>query len=254
MSKERWFNKLFIDEAKPALNRHSGSGGEKTRSIKTYLEAGGTFQSKDVEDYRPLLEYDDTENVSLKMLFYQSKAKYVPSLNAKGSDSIQVMFAGCSNLIEVPFLDTAHILSVQQFVDGCSLLEVIPAYDFRKVIYTNNIFRNCSNLKEIWIKNIPNTIQVASGDTYGHLLTVDSLVHLIQELIPPSLRQQTLTIGEINREKLTNVHIRLIEITDAMRAEDDLIDQKLPFEVCESTDEGAIPIIDYANSKNWNIA
>ena len=38
-----------------------------------------------------------------------------------------------------------------------------------------------------------------------------------------------------------------------MRAEDDLIDEKLPFEVCESADEGGMLTTDYVGLKNWSI-
>ena len=114
------------------------------------------------------------------------------------------------------------------------------------------MFYNCSALTDVRLRNIKVSITVGSGTTYGHLLTVDSLVHLIYELRDTG-SSKTLTVGSANLEKLANVYVRTIDITDAMRAEDDLIDKKLPFEVCESTDEGAMLITEYVMLKNWAV-
>ena len=38
-----------------------------------------------------------------------------------------------------------------------------------------------------------------------------------------------------------------------MRASDILVDRKLPFEVCNSTDSGAMTISEYLALKNWQI-
>ena len=107
-------------------------------------------------------------------------------------------------------------------------------------------------MKEIWIKNIKVDIQVGSGETWGHLLTEESLIHLVKELRDTG-SAKTLTVSTPSLEKLSSVYVRTIDITDEMRAEDDLIDEKLPFEVCESTDEGAMLITDYVGLKNWSI-
>lgn len=103
-----------------------------------------------------------------------------------------------------------------------------------------------------YLRNIKTNLQVGSGTSYGHLLTLDSLTHLIYELRDTG-SLKTLTVGSANLEKLANVYVKTVDITDEMRAEDDLIDEKLPFVVCESTDEGAMLIIDYAVFKNWDI-
>lgn len=39
-----------------------------------------------------------------------------------------------------------------------------------------------------------------------------------------------------------------------MIADDDLIESKLPCEVCESTDESAMLLEDYIYLKNWKLA
>ena len=115
------------------------------------------------------------------------------------------------------------------------------------------IFEYCRKLTDVRLRNIKTNLQVGSGTSYGHLLTVDSLTHLIYELRETG-STKTLTVGSANLEKLADVYVKLVDITDEMRAEDDLIDEKLPFVVCESTDEGAILITDYVSSKNWKIS
>jgi hypothetical protein len=63
----------------------------------------------------------------------------------------------------------------------------------------------------------------------------------------------TLTVGTANLAKLEGIYVKLIDITDDMRAEDDLIDEKYPFVQCESTDDGAMTIADYMTTKMWTL-
>lgn len=227
------------------------------RSIKKYLEAGGNFRMSNVVDFRPLLEYNDTENVTScwSMFDAASSTEYIPLLNTKKCDNFGYMFLSLTKIKEIPFIDTTKGKNFTGFLKNCYVLPVVPAFDVRNAksnaLYI--MFENCRSLTEIWIKNIGANLQVGSGDAYGHLLTLESLIHLIKELRDTG-SLKTLTIGNVNLEKIANVYVRTIDITDEMRAEDDLIDEKLPFEVCESTDEGAMLITDYVALKNWSIA
>ena len=179
-----------------------------------------------------LLSYDDTENaIQMTGMFRFSKGITHPPL----FDTRKVGYAG--NAFR------------------SSDVEVIESYDFRSAYNLNDIVTDCPNLKECWIKNIKANLKVCSGEDYGHLLTPESLIHLIKELRDTG-STKTLAIGDVNLAKLTSTYVRVLadgEISDEMRAEDDLIDEKLPFAICESTDEGAMHIVDYAKLKNWDV-
>ena len=166
--------------------------------------------------------------------------------------SAESMFYACSNLERVPLFDTSKILVMDYIFYGCSKLKVVPAFDFRILKNGNNLFTNCSALEEIWVRNIKCNLPVGSGEAWGHLLTEESLIHLVRELRDTG-SVLTLTVSTPSLEKLSNIYVRTIDVTDEMRAEDDLIDEKLPFEVCESTDEGAMLITNYVALKNWSI-
>lgn len=176
----------------------------------------------------------------------------VPLFDTRSVTNMNNMFYKCQSLTTVPLFDTRSVTYMSYTFNNCSKLTTVPSFDARSVMSMPNIFNNCQALTEIWLRNIKCNLQVGSGTSWGHLLTVDSLVHLCYELRDTG-SSNTLTVGSANLEKLAAVYVRSIEITDEMRAEDDLIDEKLPFEVCESTDEGATLISEYVQLKNWII-
>lgn len=197
----------------------------------------------------------DTSNVTTMryMLRSCSKLTSVPLFDTSKVTNMSYMLNYCEALTTVPLYDTSKVTTMESMFGNCYALTTVPPLDMRNVTGTNSMFNSCKALTEIWVKNIKTNLQVGSGTSYGHLLTVDSLAHLIYELRKQSA-SRTLTVGSANLEKLADVYVKAIDITDEMRAEDDLIDEKYPFVRCESTDEGAMLITDYATTiKNWTI-
>ena len=170
--------------------------------------------------------------------------------------SMANMFQSCSNLTSVQFTDTRKVDSLKNMFASCAKLTTILGLDMRSYITngaTQNWLVGCSALTECKLYNIRNYIQVSDGASYGNLLTLESLLHLCKECIYNGVAY-SLTMGSANLEKLANVYVKLIPITDEMRAEDDLIDKKYPFVQCESTDEGAMLVEDYMAMKLWQLA
>lgn len=151
--------------------------------------------------------------------------------------------------------NTTKVSDFAAMFRDCTSLETVKNLDVRSGVMYNalmQMFNYCSKLTTLEIKNIRATLQIGSGTSYGHLLTLDSLIGIIGELIDTG-SMLTLTVGTANLEKLANVYVKTITITDEMRAEDEFIDSKLPFEVCESTDEGATLITNYVGEKHWQL-
>lgn len=200
--------------------------------------------------------FDASKVTSMVSMF--SSCNYllnVPLYDTSNVTNMNSMFSPCYSLRTVPLFDTRKVTGMSYMFQGCGELVEIPSFDIRNVVDTYALtyfVESCTKLTDCRLRNITTNLQVGSGTSYGHLLTLDSLIHLIKECRDTG-SLKTLTVGSANLEKLANVYVRTIEITDEMRAEDDLIDEKLPFEVCESTDEGAMLIVDYAVEKNWSI-
>ena len=199
----------------------------------------------------PLFDTSNVTNMSF-MFYYCIALTTVPLYSTRNVTDMNRMFYNCTALTSVHLFDTSKVTNMNSMFYKCTKLTSVLSFDMRAVTYTSSMFNNCTNLTDCLLNNIKMNLQVGSGTTYGHLLTVESLLHLIKELVNVG-SSRTLTIGTANLRKLANTYVKLIDITDEMRAEDEFIDQKLPFEVCESTDEGAMLISDYALSKLWTI-
>ena len=193
----------------------------------------------------------DTSNVTDMMLMFNSCTSLttIPELDTSNVTTMMKMFYGCTALTTIPELDTSNVTDMNSMFSGCTALTTIPELDTSNVTNMWEMFYGCTALETCLLKNIKVTVNLS----YNPLLTLDSLIHLIKELCNTG-SSKTLTLGSTNKAKLSDTYVKLVTITDEMRAEDDLIDEKLPFEVCESTDDGAMLITNYVTQKNWKLA
>ena len=196
----------------------------------------------------------DTSKVTNMSYMFRGclKLTTIPQLDTSKVTDMSYMFTNCSKLTTIQQLDTSKVTNMSYMFRGCSNLTTIQQLDTSNVANVSNMFTSCSKLTECRLKNIKINLQVSSGTSYGHLLTVDSLLFMIGELINVNA-SRSFTIGNANLNKLASIYVKLIDITDEMRVEDEFIDQKLPFEVCESTDEGAYLVKNYVTLKNWTL-
>ena len=134
-------------------------------------------------------------------------------------------------------------------------LEQILGLDMYSCTKDSNIFGECMHLQELTVKNIRISI-VISTNRIAVNLSRNSLLGVAKELWDNSgsSTAKTLTITTAHKTTLDGIYVKLIPITDEMRAEDPYIDNKKPFVECASTDEGAMTVSNYITvEKNWTI-
>ena len=134
-------------------------------------------------------------------------------------------------------------------------LEQILGLDMYSCTKDTNLFSSCQQLKELTIKNIRISI-VISTNRIAVNLSRNSLLGVAKELWDNSgsSTAKTLTITTAHKTTLDGIYVKLVPITEEMRAEDPYIDNKKPFVECASTDEGAMTVSNYITvEKNWTI-
>lgn len=212
----------------------------------------------------------DTINVKNMSYMFNSCKNVIsiPQLDTSSVTDMSYMFNNCYKLSVIPRLNTEKVVNMSSMFRNCQDIITIPALDTRKVVDMNKMFSAANNLKTIEgiymdsvtrntdflysnskletlnLYNIKLSLTIGSGTSWGHLLSVDSLVGCCKECVQQS-SAKTLTVGTANLEKLANVYVKLLEDDGS---------GKLPCEVCESTDEGAMLISEYMTLKNWQLA
>ena len=170
------------------------------------------------------------------------KLTSIPQIDTSNVTNTSSMFTSCSSLTTIPQMDTSKVTTMQSMFTNCRSLTTIPQMDMSNVTVSTSMFNDCNKLTNLDLRNIKTNLQIGSGTSWGHLLTVDSLVNIIKELVTQT-SYKTLTMGTANLEKIANLYCKIIDDTDP----------KKTMELCESTEEGAMILTDYAQLKKWNI-
>ena len=204
----------------------------------------------------------NTSNVrTMKNMFNSCKGLVnldLSSFDTSSVSSINGMFTNCTDLtsLDLTGWNTSNNTDWQSVFRGChSLQNILGTIDMIRGGYTGNMFYQCIRLTTVTLKNIKANLKIGSGTSDGHLLTLDTLINTIKELWDYSSGTTTynLILSTPSKELLSNVYVKLITATEEQIAQDPNIIYKMPCEVCESTDEGAMLITDYATLKKWTI-
>ena len=189
---------------------------------------------------------DTSKITSMYYMFYKcTSLTTVPNIDTSKVTSMNGTFKDCTSLTTIPDMNTSNVTFMNETFENCSSLTTITNMDISKVTNMQRVFYRCSKLEYLNLLNVKIDIQIGSGNSWGHLIQKDCLIQIISELIKPSSGTCTLTMGTANTAKLADTYVKLLEDDGS---------GKYPFELCESTVEGAMTITDYCLYKNWQLA
>lgn len=251
----------YPEKIREAIESVAGSGGATPniwgRALKNLTSFYNLFKNlsdmTDADLATSGISKDNTSQVtSVEGMFCRcSSITRTPEMDLQNCTSMKLFVERCAGLKSLPMYDTKKVTNFESCIYNCVELEEIPAWDVRSGTRFGYCVSYNPNVKNIWFKNIK-----ANFDLTTCGVTQECIIHIIRELRNTG-SIKTLSLGSGHNTKITgnnDVYVKLVDITDEMRAEDDLIDEKLPFEVCESTDDGAMTITDYVFEKNWQLA
>lgn len=204
-----------------------------------------------------LSHFNTSKVTNMSHMFERSELRTldVSSFDTNNVTDISYMFRENEfKELDLTSFDTSKITNLQNMFSGCSNLEkIIGTIDLIGATNISGMFLNCNFLRTVTVKNIKQNFSIGTSTPY--VVLADTLVNVIKELWDYSGGTTTykLTIGSNNISKIANTYVKLITPTEEMIAEDPNIASKMPCEVCESTDEGAMIISEYAYLKMWSI-
>lgn len=180
------------------------------------------------------------------MFYYCGLLESIPQLDVGNGTTFSNMFCYATEITTMPALNTSKGTNFGSMFKYCQELTSIDGLDLDRAEGTYKMTAGCLKLTNLTLYNVRSSLSLTgyeNGILYGNLLTVDSLIHTIQELCTAT-SEQTLTIGSANLAKIAGLYCRII---------DDTVEKKT-MELCESTDEGAMTLAEYAAEKGWALA
>lgn len=253
-------------------------------SVQPYLELPD-FNTSNVTDMSnmcnsrylkqfPNFDFSKVTNLNAAFNCATFENKDLGYLDFPSATNVSNLFAS-TNIVSIEKVKAPKITSTSNMFYYAQSLVSIGEFDMRNITSSSSMLYMCKLLTSVILKNIKCAVQVGSGTSYGHLLTIGSLIGLCYECRDTG-SSKTLTVGSANLTKLANVYVKTIDITDEMVAVDDLVSEKLPFEAyvvdpdntaditshitttrvssVDELPEGAVLMSDYVVLKNWKLA
>lgn len=91
--------------------------------------------------------YDFRGITNMENLFYNcSNLKEIPKIDTSNVTNMRATFASCSALTEVPYMDTSNVTTFYQLFSNCTNLTTIPQFNSSKVTTMSSMFSNNSSL------------------------------------------------------------------------------------------------------------
>ena len=203
------------------------------------LQTVPLFDTANVNDMHNMFSYCtslqtlslfDTSNVTdMGSMFYNcSSLQTVPLFNTSNVTDMGSMFSGCNSLQTVPLFDTSKATDMNSMFNNCSSLQTVPLFDTSNVDDMNSMFYNCKALETVPLFDTSNVTRMNSmfnnctsltnlgGFTglkgnldlrYSSLLTVDSIMNVINNAADMTSSPKTLTLHKNVFNKLSEEQI-----------------------------------------------
>lgn len=200
------------------------------------------------------VDFGKVSNGSGALMNCQNLTSIIGELKFPSMTNANSMFSGCSKLTILDFHNsTGKVTNIGTICNNCSKLVSLLNIDLESAGSLSNWISGCTSLQNLTVRNIKKACTLWTSSSKLDNLTIDSLVNVLQQAWDYSGGTSTykLIIGPNNLAKLENVYVKLITPTSEQIAEDPNINSKKPCVVCESVDEGAMRITEYATSKMW---
>lgn len=242
--------KNLLDHTKMARTLFYNYSGTSVDDLISYDDTsnvtnmGGIFSNCKKLTTIPLLNTSSCTNLS-SAFEHCENITTIPQLDTSKVTNMYYIFVGCFKLNSIPQLDTSKVTDMGSMFASCFKLKTVTSLDMNNVTNVSSMFYSCSNLTYLKLLNVKVNLQIGSSNEWGHLIEKDCLIQIISELIKPSSGTRTLTMGTANKAKIADTYVKLLEDDGT---------GKYPFEVCASTDEGAMTIEAYCTYKSWQIA
>lgn len=160
---------------------------------------------KNCQALKTIAQLDTNNVINMENMFYYCRSlTSVPHFETSRVTNMEGMFQFCFSLTSVPAFNTASVTNMDFTFYNCSDLETVPLLNTSSIKNNYNIFYKCTSLANLggftgW--------KLSLNLKYSSLLTIESIVNIINYAADMTSNPQTLTLHQDVFNKLSQEQI-----------------------------------------------